>query len=1194
MVTVRAFGALDLRDAEGAPLGPVLAQTKRAALFAYLLLSRPGEFCRRDTLLAVFWPESDPVHGRNALSQALSFLRRELGEDVMLRRGGEEVAVDLGQVGCDVLAFHEAMSDEDWAGAVELYRGDFLDGLHVRDAPAFVDWVDRERGRLKEMVAGAAWRHAHQLIGARKLVEAERTAQRALDLVPTDDSPVRELIEALATAGDRGAALRFYKKFEAVLAAELGVAPDPETEALVRAVRKGEVRALVSPAAGDKDDDPYAGLVSSWPDPHAGAGLVLLERQARASTGEAIPFVGREAEMERLRGFLERALAGEGCAVFVTGEAGVGKTALVTEFCRRVMAAHPNLVVAGGDGNAHIGPGDPYLPFREILGLLTGDVEARYAAGSISREAALRLWNLIPASLGALLDVGPNLIDTLLHRPGVHARVSSFAKRTNVPQGAWAAFPRISPVQAASLQLPALCFQFVRTLQAVARVHPLLLVLDDLQWADAESLHLLFELGRQLEGSRILVLCLYRSSEVALGRDGSRHPLEAVVHELTRRSGEVEVELGEGGDRTLVDALLDAEPNVLGEKFRNALFEQTRGHALFTVELLRAMRARRALVRDDAGRWIEGQDLQWNLLPARVEAVIAERIGRLPKTLQRVLSVASAEGEWFCLEAVAAVVGMEADDLRRTMCEEMDRVHRLVRVHGIQRLGHGRQTICRFSHLLFQRYLYGQIGQAEGSDIHRRLGEALEAVCGDEASGMSLHLARHFREGLQTEKAASYLAMAGERASRAGGHREAMGHFRAALDLLSSLPASSGTDRLIAKILIGLGHARLYCAMPGASEAFSRAQALAGRAGAVKEEFWGAFGVYLIDHRFGGDCRGGREVAASCRSFAQKDGSPLALAHGHYAVAHNAFMRGDLPSARLEFEAAIDQFERGGHAAGDTRLGYDVHLGAMCQGLLGLVWWRMGYPEKGRGLIADARAKAEAGRCPMACFWTDHYDVIVSMWEEDALGMKDRLRDMRQLADHHRITAFCGGSLQIFGCWADAHLGDPSLVLESMEEGVSLWEARGWEANNPLFRAMVGEIFCLAGRSEEGLRHVERGRASGIAREELWTIPEVLTTQGDLLLGLTDPDMPGAEASYRDAMQSAKEQGAKYHELRAALRLARLLQAQGRTKEARTMLSGIVGWFTEGFETNALREAVAVLATLDGPPPAAGPSEVGR
>ena len=109
MLTLRTFGALDLRDAEEAPLGSVLAQTKQSALLAYLVLSLPGELHRRDSLLALLWPEMDQEHSRNALSQALSFLRGKVGEAVLVTRGVEEVGVDPGKAQSGVPAFREAL-----------------------------------------------------------------------------------------------------------------------------------------------------------------------------------------------------------------------------------------------------------------------------------------------------------------------------------------------------------------------------------------------------------------------------------------------------------------------------------------------------------------------------------------------------------------------------------------------------------------------------------------------------------------------------------------------------------------------------------------------------------------------------------------------------------------------------------------------------------------------------------------------------------------------------------------------------------------------------------------------------------------------------------------------------------------------------------------------------------------------------
>jgi transcriptional regulator with XRE-family HTH domain/energy-coupling factor transporter ATP-binding protein EcfA2 len=230
-------------------------------------------------------------------------------------------------------------------------------------------------------------------------------------------------------------------------------------------------------------------------------------------------FVAREQELAHLQRLLDLAGAGQGRVAFVTGEAGSGKSTLVQEFARRAQQEQPALVVATGSCQAFAGIGDPYLPFRELLALLTGDVETRWAGGAISRDHAVTLWSLLPQVAPLLLAESPNLIDTfipgaaLLQRAHVAAPagapwVTELATRVNAQATANA--PR--------LQQQDLFAQTTRLLLGIERRQPLLLILDDLQWADAGSIHLLFHLGRQLVGSRILVLGLYRPADVALGR----------------------------------------------------------------------------------------------------------------------------------------------------------------------------------------------------------------------------------------------------------------------------------------------------------------------------------------------------------------------------------------------------------------------------------------------------------------------------------------------------------------------------------------------------------------------------------------------------------------------------------------------------------------------------------------------------
>jgi len=244
MLELHAFGPVDLR-ADGGDTRPVLAQPKRLALLLYLALARPRRFQRRDTLVALLWPELDEHRARKALSQSLFFLRRMLPEPVVQVRGADEVGVDRSRIRCDVVEFERAAAERRWADAVALYRGGLLAGFHVSDAPAFETWLDDERERLRELAAGAAWALARVRIEEGHLVDAERAGQRALRLVPTDESPVRDFIRALAAAGDRAAALRFFDKFATVLAEELEVAPARETVAVMEAVRAGTLSPAV-------------------------------------------------------------------------------------------------------------------------------------------------------------------------------------------------------------------------------------------------------------------------------------------------------------------------------------------------------------------------------------------------------------------------------------------------------------------------------------------------------------------------------------------------------------------------------------------------------------------------------------------------------------------------------------------------------------------------------------------------------------------------------------------------------------------------------------------------------------------------------------------------------------------------------------------------------------------------------------
>jgi ABC-type oligopeptide transport system substrate-binding subunit len=315
----------------------------------------------------------------------------------------------------------------------------------------------------------------------------------------------------------------------------------------------------------------------------------------------------------------------------------------------------------------------------------------------------------------------------------------------------------------------------------------LVLVLDDLQWADAGSISLLFHLGRHLAGNRILVVGAYRPEQVALGRDGQRHPLEAVLNEFQRRCGDITVNLGQGDSRGFVEDFLDTEPNRLGVAFREMLCRQTRGHPLFTVELLRGMQERGDLIRDCDGRWVEGPALDWETLPPKVEAVIAERIGRLDEPLQAALRAASVEGEAFTAEVVARVQAVDEGEMVTSLSGELDRRHRLLRAQGILRIDGQRLSTYRFRHMLYRKFLYNSLDPVERAHLHEDVGNTLEALYGGQVGATAAiagQLAWHFQEAGIAGKAITYLTEAGDRARGLYAYQEAIGLYERAVALL--------------------------------------------------------------------------------------------------------------------------------------------------------------------------------------------------------------------------------------------------------------------------------------------------------------------------------------------------------------------------------------------------------------------------
>jgi adenylate cyclase len=825
---------------------------KVRALLAYLALS-PGRPHRREALAGLLWPDFPERSARTNLRNALANLRHVIRDgaasppfllstrQTIEFNGQSDYWLDADAFE-DLVALLPATSVH-LEQAVGLVRGAFLEGFSLADAAPFEEWLLLRREHFGRQVVEVLDSLAaiHEGHGALELALAH--ARRRVDLEPWQEEGQRQLMRLLIRCGRRAEALAHYETLRRVLAAELGVEPAPETTRLFEQIRHGELQLPTLAPAQGREPEPPPRLPG------------FLDQETDAA--EPAVFVARERELARLNAHLDEALAGYGHAVFVTGGPGRGKTALLAEFGRRSMAGNPDLLVASGNCNAYSGVGDPYLPFRDVMAMLTGDVEGRWLAGTVSTAQARRLWNALPWAIQSLLHRGPHVTGTLVAGQALLSRAVLWCVTANaeLQSAAWLhrLRRRVEHQQAdpEGTEQSHLFQQVTNLLRNLAQTHPLLLILDDLQWADTASISLLFHLGRRLEGARILIAGAYRADEVALGRapapkgqrhfapeghlhfapDGhlhsapeghlhsapeghrhfassehaERHPLGKVLTEFKRSYGDIWLDLAETGEteqRRFVAALLETEPNRLGEDFRRELARRAGGHPLFTVELVRAMQARGDLIRDGKGFWTEGPVLDWEKLPLRVEGAIEARVERLEPELREILSVASVEGEDLTVQVMAQVQGLDEGLVLRRLAQDLARRHRLVVEQAELRVGSRRLSRFRFGHALVQNYLYQQLSRGERRLLHGKVATALESCYGEQADAFAVQLAHHHDRAGDDDRALYYFSLAAENAQRVHANEEACAHYTRAIEAAKRVSADAES---VTRLYLGRG-----------------------------------------------------------------------------------------------------------------------------------------------------------------------------------------------------------------------------------------------------------------------------------------------------------------------------------------------------------------------------------------------------
>lgn len=477
-------------------------------------------------------------------------------------------------------------------------------------------------------------------------------------------------------------------------------------------------------------------------------------------------------ETQLLADHLEKAKSGCGSVVLISGEAGSGKTTLASEFSGAAISNAPDMVTALGNCSAISGEADPFHPFKQILQDLVGEDRARDDYIRLLEKLAPSWLGVIPV-LGALAGA---IVET-----GVEVK----------------GFIRKGPQATSSEEM---FYGFLGILKNISSEHPVLIVIDDLHWIDPSSASLIFYLARAISSLRILIICTYRPSEIALRKS---HPARDVIDEIIRYELGTVIDLGGLSDhqiRALVD--LNFPNNYFPSSFFDTLLSLSGGNALFVASLLESMKGRHDLLVEDNKAWYLKKPIEALGISENVQSVVRKRIDRLSEHLRDLCDIASVEGSDFTYEAVSKVAEQQ---FRLTDIEiakhfrSLEKDHRVVVLKGERwSAPTGVLTMYTFIHGLFQELLYQQLSKKLRAQYHLLLADSLRMIYADQLDDVSSELAMHYRRANMPSMAGTFFYRSAANSRSISATLEAEENLIRAVESLEKLPKKEADNHLLA------------------------------------------------------------------------------------------------------------------------------------------------------------------------------------------------------------------------------------------------------------------------------------------------------------------------------------------------------------------------------------------------------------
>jgi predicted ATPase len=842
--------------------------------------------------------------------------------------------------------------------------------------------------------------------------------------------------------------------------------------------------------------------------------------------GNLTPLVGRDEEIDLLLRRWQQIQSGEGRVVLISGEPGIGKS--------RLVRALQDRLTKDAALNFYCSPNYQDSPLHPVIAQLQR--AAGFRRDDTPEERFAKFEAMVHPTIG---DEAVALIAALL----------------SVPAGERYPPPDLSPQRRKQRTLEALTAQ----LAGLVSERPILAVFEDAHWMDPTSRELLHAIVERARNLPMLVLITYRpdfsppwarhahATTVVLNRLGNR-AVTAMADYLTRKR--------------------------LPREVHAQIIDHSDGVPLFVEELVKTVLESGLLLELNDEYLLRGP-VPPLAIPGTLRGLLVARLDRLGQA-KEVAQIGAALGREFSYGAIVAV----ADWLPEHQLKEA--LHSLVQSELIYCRGTAPDTVYLFKHALLQDAAHETLLRSRRCELHARIAAVLEKRFPEVADQQPALLAHHYTEAASIEQAVMYWGKAGRQSAARSAIIEAEAQLRRGLLLVADLPDSRERKRqeldlqvtLASAIMESKGHVH-----PDVSEVLGRARNLIVETDATGTilHFSVLYGLWVAQY-LGGEPIAALEQAKEFLSLAQSQTQSGLLLVGHRLLGTALVLTGDYRTALFHLDRAVELYRPEEHQELAFRFGADIGITAQCVRAWAL--WHRGYPDQARSAFDEGLQQAQCSVHRHTLAYALIYKGLTAASARWAAEMETAANELVSHTREHGFVLFLGYGL-LLQAGALTLRGQGEAAVGRIHEAATAMQATGMKRSDPMTLGYLAESLALKGAVVEGLRTLAAALATAETSRAHWADAELHRLRGDLLGRLPSADWTEVEACFRTALRVAREQGTRGIELRVAVDLSRLLSAQQRQAEARALLAPVFGWFTEGFDTPDLRDAKALLETLD-------------